>query len=167
MIPLEACSLGESRGLTCFNRFKIIIQKCPKLIVDGPSTRAFACLGQKDLRPVDLGLSGLQDRLLYYNKRFLDSEWDKLAQNPHLAFYQIGPWLCPKYSIHQSLEHSSALRRLLFCFSESYDYSCLLQMSKLQICIVERQSRTLIVLVFPQSCLVILRSKGFSTSQIV
>lgn len=37
MIPLEACSLGESRGLTCFHRINNILQK---LIVDGPSTRA-------------------------------------------------------------------------------------------------------------------------------
>ena len=31
-------------------------------------------------------------------------EWDKLLQNPFLAFYQRWPWLCPKYSIYQSLE---------------------------------------------------------------
>ena len=31
-------------------------------------------------------------------------EWNKLSQNPFLAFYQRWPWLCPKYSIHQSLE---------------------------------------------------------------
>lgn len=31
-------------------------------------------------------------------------EWNKLAQNPFLAFYQRWPWLCPKYSDCQSLE---------------------------------------------------------------
>ena len=31
-------------------------------------------------------------------------EWDKLAQNPALAFYQNWPWLCPKYSVSQSLD---------------------------------------------------------------
>lgn len=26
-------------------------------------------------------------------------EWDKLSQNPFLAFYQRWPWLCPEYSV--------------------------------------------------------------------
>src|ERR1700733_5705761 len=43
-------------------------------------------------------------------------EWDKLSQNPFLAFYQRWPWLCPKYSIYQSLEScASSYELLAFC----------------------------------------------------
>ena len=51
-------------------------------------------------------------------------EWDKLSQNPFLAFYQRWPWLCPKYSIYQSLETISRSCELhfYFCIFECLDH---------------------------------------------
>lgn len=47
------------------------------------------------------------------------AEWDKLAQNPFLAFYQRWPWLCPTYSAIQSLEthidNSRSIDLLILC----------------------------------------------------
>ena len=71
--------------------------------------------------PIGPRLSGIYIYMnILLNNSNKISEWDKLVQNPHLAFYQIGPWLCPKYSIIQSLETQFALSKfnIIFHFSQ-------------------------------------------------
>lgn len=65
------------------------------------------------------GWSGINKNIYWKLSVMFELEWDKLAQNPALAFYQNWPWLCPQYSVSQSLEYHSP-SRICFGFLNYY-----------------------------------------------
>ena len=71
-------------------------------------------MGEGEIGGVD-GPSVL--RGIDFDKGQIELEWNKLAQNPFLAFYQRWPWLCPKYSADQSLETHFCLEQIYLLFT--------------------------------------------------
>lgn len=52
---------------------------------------------------------------MLFNRKFFQ-EWDILAQNPFLAFYQRWSWYTQKTPFINLWKHTTALRRIYFIF---------------------------------------------------